>query len=180
MAIVEITMMMTNPGIPAGDTGGGGGVPPPTEHLSLDGDDVPQALDAGPGRQIAATYTSVSRRGGTFTVGPLPHRVLPGARPTVPASSTLPPWVILYLDLELSDPGAKKCFERILSMTLPNHYHSGEVIIRTMLEGLQAFFNYMDPASPYPQRRRLYPLQPCLLDAIGFDPSVPISKRAPV
>ncbi|KAI9986189.1 hypothetical protein PInf_025108 [Phytophthora infestans] len=135
-------------------------------------------LDAGPGRMITATYTSVPRRGGAPSVEPLPHRVLSGVRPTVPASSTLPPWVLPYVDMEFTDAGAKKCFERLLSLTLPEPV--GEVTVRTTLEGLQAFFDYSHPDHPYQQLRQLYPLQACLFDTVGFNPSVPISKRAPI
>ncbi|KAI9992319.1 hypothetical protein PInf_017712 [Phytophthora infestans] len=63
-------------------------------------------------------------------------------------------------------------------MTLPEP--AGEVIIRTTLEGLQAYFDYSNPDHPYQQLHRLYPLQACLFDTIDFDPSVPISKRAPI
>ncbi|KAI9982007.1 hypothetical protein PInf_009795 [Phytophthora infestans] len=125
-----------------------------------------------------ATYTSVPRRGGAPSVEPLPHRELPGARPTVPASSTLSPWALRYLDMELTDAGVKKCFERLLSMTLPKL--AGEIIVRTTLEGLQAYFDYSNPDHPYQQLWRLYPLQACLFDTINFDPSIPISKRAPI
>ncbi|KAI9985302.1 hypothetical protein PInf_004628 [Phytophthora infestans] len=57
--------------------------------------------------KITATYASVPRRGGAPSVEALPHRVMPGAPPTVQASSTLPPWVLPYLDMELTDAGAK-------------------------------------------------------------------------
>ncbi|KAI9983344.1 hypothetical protein PInf_007356 [Phytophthora infestans] len=133
-------------------------------------------LDAGPGRMITATYTLVPRRGGAQSVEPLPHRVLSGVRPTVPASSTLPPWVLPYVDMEFVDAGANKCFKRLLSLTLPEP--AGEVTVRTTLEGLQAYFDYSHPDHPYQQLRQLYP--PCLFATVDFDPSVPISKRAPI
>ncbi|KAI9984733.1 hypothetical protein PInf_006279 [Phytophthora infestans] len=165
-----------------------GGHPPPPSPSSQVLPSSPSApasphsfsrtLDAGPGRKITATYTSVPRPSGAPSVEPLPHRVLPGARPTVPALSTLPPWVLPYLDMKPTDPGAKKCFERLLSMTLPEP--AGEATIRTTLEGLQAYFDYSNADHPYQQLRRLCPLQACLFDTFNFDPIVSISKRPPI
>ncbi|KAI9986302.1 hypothetical protein PInf_025240 [Phytophthora infestans] len=132
-----------------------------------------RTIGAGPGRKITTTYTSVPRRGGAPSVEPLP-----GARPTVPASSTLPPWVLPYLDMAFADAGAKMCFERLLSMTLPER--AGEVTVRRTLEGLHAYFDYSNPDHPYEQLRQRYPLQACLFDTVDFDPSVPISKRASI
>ncbi|KAI9992444.1 hypothetical protein PInf_017853 [Phytophthora infestans] len=80
--------------------------------------------------------------------------------------------------MEFPDAGAKKCFERRLSMTLPEL--TGEVTVRTTLEGLQAYFAYSHPDHPYQLLRKLYPLQACLFATVGFNPSVPISKRAPI
>ncbi|KAG6942765.1 hypothetical protein JG687_00018873 [Phytophthora cactorum] len=44
-------------------------------------------------------------------------------------------------------PGAKSCFERVLSRVLPDPT-PGDVVIRVTIESLRAFFDYEDPNHP--------------------------------
>ncbi|KAG3092262.1 hypothetical protein PI124_g19409 [Phytophthora idaei] len=75
-------------------------------------------------------------------------------------------------------PGAKSCFERVLSRILPDPT-PGDVVIRVTIESLRAFFDYEDPNHPWQILRQLLPEEPCLFDIAGFDPKAHVSKRAP-
>ncbi|KAF1774027.1 hypothetical protein GQ600_6006 [Phytophthora cactorum] len=45
------------------------------------------------------------------------HLVVQGPRPAILPSASFPPWVQPYLDMSFTAPGAKSCFERVLSRT---------------------------------------------------------------
>ncbi|KAF1774652.1 hypothetical protein GQ600_10116 [Phytophthora cactorum] len=92
--------------------------------------------------------------------------------------SSFPPWVQPYLDMPFTAPGAKSCFERVLSRVLPDPT-PGDVVIRVTIESLRAFFDYEDPNHPWQIMRQLLPEEPCLFDIAGFDPKAHVSKRAP-
>ncbi|KAF1786560.1 hypothetical protein GQ600_21435 [Phytophthora cactorum] len=76
---------------------------------------LPQA--AVPGRTIVAKYTSHLHYGDPARFKPLPmsHQVVQGPRSAVLPSASFPPWVQPYLDMPFTAPGAKSCFERVLS-----------------------------------------------------------------
>ncbi|KAG2785542.1 hypothetical protein JG687_00014577 [Phytophthora cactorum] len=75
-------------------------------------------------------------------------------------------------------PGAKSCFERVLSTIVPDPT-PGDVAIHVMIESLRAFFDYEDPNYTWQIMRRHLPEEPCLFDIAGFDPKAHVSKRAP-
>ncbi|KAG4058078.1 hypothetical protein PC123_g6915 [Phytophthora cactorum] len=75
-------------------------------------------------------------------------------------------------------PGAKSCFERVLSRASPDPT-PGDVVIRVTIESLRAFFDYEDPNHPWQIMRQLLPEEPCLFDIAGFDPKAHVSKRSP-
>ncbi|KAG6941702.1 hypothetical protein JG688_00018532 [Phytophthora aleatoria] len=75
-------------------------------------------------------------------------------------------------------PGAKSCFERVLSKVLPDPT-PGDVVIHVTIESLRAFFDYEDPNHPWQIMRHLLREEPCLFDIAGFDPKTHVSKRAP-
>ncbi|KAF1786007.1 hypothetical protein GQ600_17294 [Phytophthora cactorum] len=143
-------------------------------HLSH----LPQ--EAGPGRIIVATYTSRLRHGDPSPAHLLPmsHQVVQGPRPTALPSSSFPPWVQLYLDMPFTSPGAKRCFQRILSTVLPDPTPE-DVIIRLTTESLKAFFDFKDPNHPWQIMRQVLPEKPCLFDIAGVNHKVHVSKRAP-
>ncbi|KAG2795485.1 hypothetical protein PC111_g22120 [Phytophthora cactorum] len=93
-------------------------LPPPGSARSRSSS-LPQ--EAGPGRMIVATYTSRLRYGDPSPAQPLPmsHLVVQGPRPAILPSASFPPWVQPYLDMSFTAPGAKSCFERVLSRVLP-------------------------------------------------------------
>ncbi|KAF1777549.1 hypothetical protein GQ600_10513 [Phytophthora cactorum] len=66
-------------------------------------------------------------------------------------------------------PGAKSCFERVLSTIVPDPT-PGDVAIHVMIESLRAFFDYEDPNYTWQIMRRHLPEEPCLFDIAGFDP----------
>ncbi|KAG3058886.1 hypothetical protein PI124_g23125 [Phytophthora idaei] len=53
-------------------------------------------------------------------------------------------------------PGAKSCFERVLSTVLPDRT-PGDVVLHVTIEGLRAFFDYEDPSHPWQIMRHLLP-----------------------
>ncbi|KAG3072378.1 hypothetical protein PI124_g22334 [Phytophthora idaei] len=75
-------------------------------------------------------------------------------------------------------PGAKSCFERVLSKVLPDPM-PGDVVIHVTIESLRAFFDYEDPNHPWQIMRHLLREEPCLFDIAGFDPKTHVSKRVP-
>ncbi|KAG4038870.1 hypothetical protein PC123_g25573 [Phytophthora cactorum] len=75
-------------------------------------------------------------------------------------------------------PGAKTCFERVLSKVLPDPTPD-DVVIHVTIESLRAFFDYEDPNHPWQIMCHILPEEPCLFDIAGFDPNAHVSKRAP-
>lgn len=170
--------------IPAGDD-----VPPASEGSNDshddDGSQLPQQGPVTPpatpvpapprppdtGRVIVVTYTS--RPGpGRDTAMPVPrqHQVVHGAAPTVRPSAIIPNWATPFLDMTFTAPGARKCWLCLVNRVLPDPVPADDI---------DKFAIYEDPDHPWQVLRRSFPVQACLFDTAGFDPSVPVSKRAP-
>ncbi|KAG6945502.1 hypothetical protein JG688_00016521, partial [Phytophthora aleatoria] len=160
---------------------GSEGSPVGTGRPSADEGTLAVPRSPTPSRRTLSRPTSPQRRlppPGPAQPLPMSHQVVQGPRPAVLPSASFPPWVQPYLDMPFTAPGAKSCFERVLSRVLPDPT-PGDVVIRVTIESLRAFFDYENPNHPWQIMRQLLPEEPCLFDIAGFDPKAHVSKRAP-